>query len=163
MNYNTKQFDVIILWSGLAGSILATILARHNIRVLMIDKGSHPRFAVGEAMTPDTDLMMSILSYQYDVPEIFTDIEHLQQKLFDDNDTLVNCSYISFADFNLWDAWRRIWILGSFMRQAKAGLKKKLKIAAGKGKELFDINSSNLDSLTLIFELLGDNFFLLQQ
>jgi FADH2 O2-dependent halogenase len=66
----TKEFDVIILGSGLAGSLLATILARHNVRVLMIDKESHPRFAIGEAMTPDTDLMMEILSYQYSVPEI---------------------------------------------------------------------------------------------
>lgn len=71
MSYNeTKQFDVIILGSGLAGSILATILARHNTRVLMIDKDAHPRFAIGEAMTPDTDLMMKILSHQYSVPEI---------------------------------------------------------------------------------------------
>ncbi|PMB23824.1 NAD(P)/FAD-dependent oxidoreductase [Fischerella thermalis] len=71
MSYDkSKQFDVIILGSGLAGSILATILAKHNFRVLMIDKGTHPRFAIGEAMTPDTDLMMNILSYQYSVPEI---------------------------------------------------------------------------------------------
>ncbi|NER29395.1 MAG: NAD(P)-binding protein [Symploca sp. SIO1C4] len=79
----TNKFDVIILGSGLAGSILATILARHNLRVLMIDKGSHPRFAIGEAMTPETDLMMEILSDQYSVPEIshlssFTNIcEHI--------------------------------------------------------------------------------------
>ncbi|MBE9170025.1 NAD(P)-binding protein [Pleurocapsales cyanobacterium LEGE 06147] len=74
MNFhNSKHFDVVILGSGLAGSILATILAKHNLRVLMLDKGVHPRFAIGEAMTPDTDLMMKILSYQYSVPEI----EHL--------------------------------------------------------------------------------------
>lgn len=71
MNYNQeKQFDVIILGSGLGGSILATILARHDVRVLMIDKEVHPRFAIGEATTPDMDLMMVILSYMYSVPEI---------------------------------------------------------------------------------------------
>jgi tetracycline 7-halogenase / FADH2 O2-dependent halogenase len=71
MNYNNnRHFDVIILGSGLAGSILATILARHNIRVLIIDKAAHPRFAVGEAMTPSTDIMMNLLSYKYSVPEI---------------------------------------------------------------------------------------------
>ncbi|MFG6101412.1 tryptophan 7-halogenase [Leptothoe sp. EHU-05/26/07-4] len=65
-----NQFDVIVLGSGLAGSILATILAKHNLRVLIIDKDVHPRFAIGEAVTPDTDLMLKILSYQYSVPEI---------------------------------------------------------------------------------------------
>lgn len=65
-----KQFDVIILGSGLVGSILATILAKHNLCILMIDKNAHPRFAIGEAVTPDTDLMLKILSYQYSVPEI---------------------------------------------------------------------------------------------
>ncbi|MEO0971303.1 MAG: NAD(P)-binding protein, partial [Cyanobacteria bacterium J06639_18] len=65
-----KNFDVVVLGSGLAGSIIATILARHNINVLMLDKAAHPRFTIGEAMTPDTDLMMSILSHQYSVPEI---------------------------------------------------------------------------------------------
>jgi FADH2 O2-dependent halogenase len=65
-----KQFDVILLGSGLGGSILATILARQNVRVLMIDKEVHPRFAIGEATTPDMDLMMVVLSYMYSVPEI---------------------------------------------------------------------------------------------
>ncbi|MEO0969712.1 MAG: NAD(P)-binding protein, partial [Cyanobacteria bacterium J06639_18] len=71
MNHKqNKNFDVIVLGSGLAGSIIAIILARHNIQVLMLDKATHPRFTIGEAMTPDTDLMMSILSHQYSVPEI---------------------------------------------------------------------------------------------
>ncbi|HHP7245196.1 MAG TPA: NAD(P)-binding protein, partial [Elainellaceae cyanobacterium] len=45
MNSNyPNQFDVIILGSGLGGSTLATILAKHHLRVLLIDKKSHPRF-----------------------------------------------------------------------------------------------------------------------
>ena len=52
MNYAKKtQFDVIMIGSGLAGSILAIILAKHNLRVLTIDKNAHPKFAIGEAMT----------------------------------------------------------------------------------------------------------------
>ncbi|MEO0967957.1 MAG: tryptophan 7-halogenase, partial [Cyanobacteria bacterium J06639_18] len=91
----------------------------------------------------------------------FIEIENLQKKLFDYNDNLVNCSYISFRDFNLWDAWRRIWILGSFMRQTKAGLRNRLKIAAGKEKELVKLNNSlnSLDNLTPSYEGLGDDFF----
>jgi tetracycline 7-halogenase / FADH2 O2-dependent halogenase len=90
--------------------------------------------------------------------EHFADIECLQQKLFNYNDNLVNCSYIAFSNFNLWNAWRRVWILGSFVRQAKAGLRKRLKIAAGKGKELAK-DDENLDSLTPSYEGLGENFF----
>ena len=29
-------------------------------------------------------------------------------------DRLVSCSYLSFADFELWNAWQRLWMLGSF-------------------------------------------------
>ena len=71
MYYQPNQkIDVVILGSGLAGSIIATILARHNIQVLILYKAVHLRFAIGEPMTPDTDLMMSILSHKYSVPEI---------------------------------------------------------------------------------------------
>lgn len=66
----TKQFDVIILGSGIGGSILATILAKHQARVLMIDKGTHPRFAIGEAITSHTERLLSLLSHYYSVPEL---------------------------------------------------------------------------------------------
>jgi len=65
-----KQFDVIVLGSGIGGSTLATILAKHEAKVLMIDKGSHPRFAIGEAITSHTEILFSILSHQYSVPEL---------------------------------------------------------------------------------------------
>lgn len=92
-------------------------------------------------------------------PENFRDIELLQQKLLDYNDNLVNCSYISFSNFRLWDAWRRVWLLGSFMRQTKAGLRKRLKIDAGKSHELATMADDNLASLTPSYEGLGDDFF----
>ncbi|NEQ88617.1 MAG: hypothetical protein F6K26_54520 [Moorea sp. SIO2I5] len=90
----------------------------------------------------------------------FTDIEHLQQQLFDYNDKLVNCSYISFASYELWNAWRRIWILGSTLRQLKAGVRKGLKIGAGKGEELSKAkDEDNIDYLTPSFKGLGEDFF----
>jgi FADH2 O2-dependent halogenase len=93
-------------------------------------------------------------------PENFADLERLQQKLFDYNDNLVNCSYISFANYQLWNAWRRVWLLGSSMRQWKAGVRKILKINAGKGEELSkNIYEENLDYLTPSFEGLGEDFF----
>lgn len=63
-------YDCAILGTGLGGSMLGSILARHGKKVLMIDAGTHPRFAIGEATTPDTSFRMKLLSIKYDVPEI---------------------------------------------------------------------------------------------
>jgi FADH2 O2-dependent halogenase len=105
-----------------------------------------------------SQIMKAIADNNYSI-EPFDALGDLQQKLFDYNDNLVNCSYISFTSFNLWNAWRRIWLLGSFMRQMKAGLRTRLKIAAGKGEELATNQTNSLDTLTPSYEGLGDNFF----
>ncbi|MEM9482209.1 MAG: tryptophan 7-halogenase [Cyanobacteria bacterium P01_F01_bin.116] len=68
-----NQFDVIILGSGVSGSTIATILAKHQLRVLMIDKKSHPRYAIGESLTTHTEVLLKLLSRNYSVPEL----EHL--------------------------------------------------------------------------------------
>ena len=50
--------------------MLGAILARHGLKVLLLDSEAHPRFAIGEATTPDTNLRLKLLSVKYDVPEI---------------------------------------------------------------------------------------------
>lgn len=65
-----QDYDCAILGSGIGGSMLASILARHGRSVLLVDAGTHPRFAIGEATTPDTSFRMKLLSMKYDVPEI---------------------------------------------------------------------------------------------
>lgn len=65
-----ESFDVAILGSGIGGTMLAAILARQGKRVLILEKGSHPRFAVGEALLPQSTLWMWILAQRFDVPEI---------------------------------------------------------------------------------------------
>lgn len=62
--------DVAILGAGIAGSILAAILSRHGVKTVLIDAGTHPRFAVGESTIPYTSVMLRILAARYDVPEI---------------------------------------------------------------------------------------------
>ncbi len=64
------QFDVIILGSGIAGTILGTILARHQFSVLILDGGVHPRFVVGESTIPQTSQLITLLSREHDVPEL---------------------------------------------------------------------------------------------
>lgn len=63
-------YDVAILGSGLAGSMLAAILARQGAKVLLLDGGQHPRFAIGESTIPYTLLTLRTLAERYDVPEI---------------------------------------------------------------------------------------------
>ncbi|MCC5602127.1 NAD(P)/FAD-dependent oxidoreductase [Nostoc favosum] len=78
---SNKHFDTIILGSGLAGSTLASILAKHGFSVLLIEKGSHPRFTIGEAMLPESAMWMWIVGERYGIPELknLTDVNALRQ------------------------------------------------------------------------------------
>jgi len=64
------SFDVAILGSGLSGSMLACILAKKGVRVVLIDEGTHPRFAIGESTIPQTSLLTLLLAEKYGVPEL---------------------------------------------------------------------------------------------
>lgn len=64
------QYDTIILGSGIGGASLATILARQGYKVLMLEKGQHPRFAIGEAAFFRTCLWIWLTGQRYDVPEL---------------------------------------------------------------------------------------------
>lgn len=70
MMENRDEYDVIILGTGIGGTMLGAILARHRLKVLMLDSETHPRFAIGEATTPDTNFRLKLLSLKYDLPEI---------------------------------------------------------------------------------------------
>ena len=65
-----QHCDVLILGSGLAGSITGAVLARQGASVVLVDAGQHPRFAIGESMTPQLVEWLHILKSRFDVPEI---------------------------------------------------------------------------------------------
>lgn len=65
-------YDVAILGSGIAGSMLGAILARHGAKVLLVDSSAHPRFAIGESTIPYTLVTLRTIAERYDVPEIKT-------------------------------------------------------------------------------------------
>lgn len=64
------QFDVAILGTGLSGSMLACVLAMKVVSVVLIDAGTHPRFAVGESTIPHTSLLTLVMAQKYGVPEL---------------------------------------------------------------------------------------------
>ncbi|MCC9601422.1 tryptophan 7-halogenase [Stieleria sp. JC731] len=65
-----KQYDVIVIGSGFSGSILSRILASRGRSVLMLDRGRHPRFAIGESSTPIADLLLRRLGERYDFDDL---------------------------------------------------------------------------------------------
>jgi len=65
-----QRYDVAILGAGVAGSMLAAVLARNGVRVLLVDAGLRPGFAVGESTVPCTSALVRLISARYDVPEI---------------------------------------------------------------------------------------------
>lgn len=67
---NTTGYDVAILGSGMAGGMLGSVLARNGVKTLLIDAGTHPRFAVGESTIPYTSILTRIIAERYQVPEI---------------------------------------------------------------------------------------------
>ncbi|HUS36283.1 MAG TPA: FAD-dependent oxidoreductase, partial [Verrucomicrobiae bacterium] len=67
-----QKFDVIIVGSGFAGSIMAMILRRQGKSVLMLERGKHPRFAIGESSTPLANLLLEEIARKYDLADLAT-------------------------------------------------------------------------------------------
>lgn len=68
MSRNDKKVDFLIAGSGFAGSILAMCLKQSGKSVLLVERGSHPRFAIGESSTPIADMILRDLAARYDLP-----------------------------------------------------------------------------------------------
>src|SRR4051794_2546283 len=62
--------DVAVLGAGFGGSLTALVLSRLGRSAVLIDRGQHPRFAIGESSTPASDLVLRALCARYDLPRI---------------------------------------------------------------------------------------------
>jgi FADH2 O2-dependent halogenase len=62
--------DVVVLGSGFGGSLTTLLLHRIGRRPALIDRGHHPRFAIGESSTPVADLVLADLTHRYDLPRL---------------------------------------------------------------------------------------------
>jgi len=64
------SYDIAIVGSGFGGSLLAMIARRAGRSVLMLEKGQHPRFAIGESSTPLSNLLLEEIATRYDLPRL---------------------------------------------------------------------------------------------
>jgi len=62
--------DVAILGAGFGGSTMALVLRSIGLRPVLLDRGSHPRFAIGESSTPVADLVLRELAQRYELPRL---------------------------------------------------------------------------------------------
>jgi len=64
------DYDLTIIGSGYGGSLLAMVARRLGLSVLLLEKGRHPRFAIGESTSPLANLLLEQLATRYDLPRL---------------------------------------------------------------------------------------------
>lgn len=62
--------DVAIVGSGFAGSIAARVLLAQGYRVALLERGRHPRFAIGESSTPLAAIALDALAERYGLEDL---------------------------------------------------------------------------------------------
>ena len=65
-----RKYDIAIVGSGFAGSLMAMIAQRLGLSALLVERGRHPRFMIGESSTPLSNLLLEDLAVRYDLPAI---------------------------------------------------------------------------------------------
>lgn len=63
-------YDVIVLGAGFGGTLVALALQKRGLRVALVDRGAHPKFAIGESSTPIANRQLAKLCEQYGLDEI---------------------------------------------------------------------------------------------
>jgi FADH2 O2-dependent halogenase len=66
----SADYDIAIVGSGFAGSLLAMIARRLGKSVILLERGKHPRFAIGESTTPLSNLLLEELATRYELPNL---------------------------------------------------------------------------------------------
>lgn len=64
------DFDLAVIGSGFGGSLMAMIARRLGRTVVLLERGQHPRFAIGESSTPLANLLLEELVERYDLPRL---------------------------------------------------------------------------------------------
>ena len=65
---STPSFQIAVIGSGFAGSLMAMVAHRLGFSTALVERGRHPRFAIGESSTPLANLLLEEISVEYDLP-----------------------------------------------------------------------------------------------
>src|SRR5438445_12267930 len=65
-----QHFQIAIIGSGFAGSLMALIAQRLGFSTLLVERQRHPRFAIGESSTPLANLLLEEIADEYDLPGV---------------------------------------------------------------------------------------------
>lgn len=65
-----ERHQIVIVGAGFAGAILARILQRLGRSVLLLERGSHPRFALGESSTPLAAIALERIARRYGLDDL---------------------------------------------------------------------------------------------
>jgi FADH2 O2-dependent halogenase len=63
-----KRFQIVVVGSGFAGSLMAMIAQRLGFSTALVERHKHPRFAIGESSTPLANLLLEEIADTYDLP-----------------------------------------------------------------------------------------------
>lgn len=66
-----ESCEVAIVGSGFTGSLLARVLTVLGYDVVLLERGTHPRFAIGESSTPLANLSLERLSRRYGLADCY--------------------------------------------------------------------------------------------
>ena len=71
-----SKYEIAIVGSGFAGALLARILTRIGYDVVLLERGTHPRFAIGESSTPLANLSLERISLRYGLEDCYALATH---------------------------------------------------------------------------------------
>jgi FADH2 O2-dependent halogenase len=62
--------DLAIVGSGFGGSLTALIARHLRLSVTLLERGTHPRFVIGESSSPLANILLETLADRYDLPRV---------------------------------------------------------------------------------------------
>jgi FADH2 O2-dependent halogenase len=65
-----QDFDIAVIGSGFGGSLIAMIAKRLGRSAILLERGKHPRFVIGESSTPLANLLLEELCGRYNLPAL---------------------------------------------------------------------------------------------
>lgn len=104
-----QRYDIAIIGSGMSGSSLGAILARHGLRVIVFEAGVHPKFAIGESMILETSETMRAMAELFDLPELaYFSSEHYLAQIGTSHGLKRHFSYLHHSEGHVQDVRRSL-------------------------------------------------------